>query len=314
MSVKILNVTHRPCRLFNSADILTIHAGRACADKATKDGRLSVEQLEWLRKNTISDATGDNISLFNRYYNEMTAIYWAWKNYDKLGNPDAFGIMHYRRHFILKDTLRISGEYLQDLGLTTENIEKFAANYDIICPLFQHTEKHKKFIDCIGEEYCALGGAKMKQALKAALEIIKERDAADYEQVLSVLNGYETGSFCNMFIMKKEVFFAYCAWIFPILFELDKRLGRDYKQGEERCIGWTAEMLTSIFIYLQAKTRSHKEVLVFENAPRSRKSCVKALCWRLKIPFYQNEKQKKYFQKLYNHQLVTKYGLEEKIA
>jgi hypothetical protein len=312
MTVKIINVTHRPCRLLNSADILTIHAGRACADEASKDGMLSTEQLEWLRQNTLSDATGDNISLFNRYYNEMTAIYWAWKNYDKLGNPDAFGVMHYRRHFILKDKLHISGNYLRDLGLTTENIEKFVAEYDIICPVFKHTEK--KFIDCIGEEYCTLGGAKMKKAIKLALQIIKERDALDYEQVLSVLDGYETGSFCNMFIMKKEVFFAYCNWIFPILFELDKRIGRDYQQGEERCIGWTAEMLTSIFIYLQAKIRSHKEVLVFENVSHSRKSRIKALCWQLKIPFYQRAKKQKYRQKLYNHQLVTKYGLEGKIA
>ena len=35
----------------------------------------------------------------NRNINELTALYWAWKNYDKLGNPDYIGLMHYRRQF-----------------------------------------------------------------------------------------------------------------------------------------------------------------------------------------------------------------------
>ena len=32
--------------------------------------------------------TGYNISDKNREYCKLTGIYWAWKNYDKLENPD----------------------------------------------------------------------------------------------------------------------------------------------------------------------------------------------------------------------------------
>ena len=309
MSVKIINVTHKPCSALNSDTIVTINAGRACASQASKDGVLSAEQLQWLLKNTLSDATGDNISRSNRFYNEMTAIYWAWKNYDKLGNPSAFGIMHYRRHFILKNKIRISGNYLADMGFTNDNLDKLTNQYDIIHPKFMDI-KNKNFIDCIGEEYCTLGGNKMKQAIKLALDIIKERDFANYEQVSSVLNSRQTGSFCNMFIMKKDLFFEYCDWIFPILFELDKRLGRDYERGQERCIGWTAEMLTSIFIYLHSKTHSHKEVFVFENTPACLKSKLKILSWKLKLPFVGEEKRKKYLARIYNYLLFTKYSLE----
>lgn len=309
MTVKIINITHKPCSVFNSDVIITIHAGRACATQASKDGVLSKEQLLWLEKNTLSDAIGDNISLFNRFYNEMTAIYWAWKNYDKLGNPSAFGVMHYRRHFILKDRIRISGNYLVDMGFTADNLDKLTNQYDIIHPRFMDI-KNKNFIDCIGEEYCTLGGNKMKQAIQLALDIIKERDVTDYGQVSAVLSSQHTGSFCNMFIMKKDLFFEYCDWIFPILFELDKRLGRDYECGQERCVGWTAEMLTSIFIYLRAKQYSHKEVFVFENMPRSLNTKLKFLSWKLKLPFIDGEKRQKYLTKMYNYLLFTKYNEE----
>ena len=47
----------------------------------------------------IGDNTGDNISKLNSHYCELTAMYWAWKNMDKLNNPDYIGFMHYRRLF-----------------------------------------------------------------------------------------------------------------------------------------------------------------------------------------------------------------------
>lgn len=79
---KILISYHKKDFLLKD-DILTpIHAGRANALKKEPN-----ESLEWLLKNMIGDNTGDNISDRNGSYNEMTSVYWAWKNYDALGNP-----------------------------------------------------------------------------------------------------------------------------------------------------------------------------------------------------------------------------------
>lgn len=42
------------------------------------------------------DDTGDNISLKNSSYCELTGMYWAWKN---LRGVDVIGLCHYRRYF-----------------------------------------------------------------------------------------------------------------------------------------------------------------------------------------------------------------------
>ena len=304
MTVKIFNITHKPCRLFGSDDIVTINAGRSVANSRSKDGNLAQSDLEWLEKNTLSDATGDNISEFNRYCNEMTAIYWVWKNYDKVGNPDFVGFMHYRRHFILMDKLKFQDSYEKTLGLTKENLERLTEQYDLITPPFVQIKK-----SCISQNFGTLGKNKVREVIGIALDIIKVRYPSDYEKVVSILQGHNTGSFYNMFIMKKELFFEYCEWIFPILFDLDKKLGRDnYGDGQERSIGWTAEMLTSIFIYIKSKDFSHKEVLVFNQDPSCSCTLKNFIIACLKLPFAKEKKRQKYKGRIYNYILQERYG------
>ena len=306
MTVKLINITHKPCRVFVDDIILTIHAGRQIAETKSKDGILSKDEIQWMQDNTLSDATGDNISELNRFYNEMTAIYWVWKNYEKIGNPEIIGCMHYRRHFILKDKLSITGEYLDDLGLTYENITNIMKEHDLITPKFM-TMKGSPFIEKIGKELCTLGGDKMKEAMSLCLDIIKDIHPKYYNEMQSILKGYNTGSFCNMFIMKKDLFFEYCNWIFPILFELDNRLGRNYEKGQERCIGWTSEMLTSMFIYMKSKSIPHKEVLVFNQSPETIKSFSQIIKYKVKQFFQKGKKNNKHINYIYNYELFNKY-------
>ena len=90
INVKVLITYKEKHKLFKSDILMPIQTGRAIADEIFED--------------MIGDDTGDNISERNHKYNELSAQYWAWKNYDKLGNPEYIGFMHYRRHFIFDDT------------------------------------------------------------------------------------------------------------------------------------------------------------------------------------------------------------------
>lgn len=43
------------------------------------------------------DDTGENISSKRMSFNELTVLYWAWKNWGQLGKPDYIGLCHYQR-------------------------------------------------------------------------------------------------------------------------------------------------------------------------------------------------------------------------
>ena len=70
---------HKPSYLIRDDVFKPIHVGAALSDR---------------KMDIITDAEGDSISIKNREYCELTAIYWAWKN-DK--SSEWVGLMHYRR-------------------------------------------------------------------------------------------------------------------------------------------------------------------------------------------------------------------------
>ena len=209
-SIKILVGYHKPDVLFKD-DILTpIHLGRAIA-KTKMDA--SDPKLMWLLENMVGDDTGDNISAENSYYNELTGVYWAWKNYDKLGNPDYIGFMHYRRHFIFKelDDLidvelnKIDENYYDIINYSSDKVLSLLSDNTIIY--------HGGVVDSIYKHY--MDNHDISQ-LEDALHIIDERSPSLSRTAHSYMN-QSRGSFCNMFILPKALFFNYCEWIFDIL-------------------------------------------------------------------------------------------------
>ena len=273
---KILLVTHKPCKIPESEYIVPIHAGRAVALEKSKDGSINQEDLDWLIKNTIGDNTGDNISAKNRYYSECSALYWAWKNYDELGNPDYIGLMHYRRHFIFDENYYakknknliesvyqvsfekyINKKYFERIGLNDQNIKNACNNSDIIVSKDTHFELFGD-INLRTDYENNIEGTKVKDfdlMIETVLKFYPE-----YKPVIDkYIYGYSKLSF-SMFIMKKELFFKYCDFLFKILFEMEKYQNFDeYSLNGKRTPGYVAEILLTIFVW---KLKEQKDLRI----------------------------------------------------
>lgn len=236
-SIKLILSYHKPDVLLKDSVLTPVHAGRALARK-----RLPADSpdLQWLLENTTGDDTGDNISEKNPSYNEMTAVYWAWKNYADLGDPDYIGFMHYRRHFLFKDgpfvQTEVSNlgepEYLEEtLGYSPEAVAEILSGCDFVYP-----RPHKRA--SMWEHFRANHHI---QDLEVAVEILKEKFPRFAGSAQKYLDGGDA-IFCNMFIMPKAMFFEYAQFVFAILEELEVRADLDGKRL------FVSESLTGIFI------------------------------------------------------------------
>lgn len=272
---KILLVTHKPFCIPKGDFWLPIHAGREIAKEISKDGVISDNNLKWLEENTIGDDTGDNISARNRYYCECSALYWAWKHYEEIGNPEYIGLNHYRRHFVFNDEYFmnhknkcnrlsyihenfIDENYINNIGLTKENIEKACANYDII------VTKDSDFTswgakETIREDYEKSIPEMQVKDFDLMVQKIDELYPQYSKLTHNFINGYNKCLF-QMFIMKKDLFFEYCEFLFNILFSIENEVDfSTYSTLGKRALGYLAEILLSIFVY--KKFEENKKIL-----------------------------------------------------
>lgn len=247
-TAKLLICYHKPDTLIKDEIFTPIHVGRALAKQ-----RMDADdpKLKWLLENMIGDDTGENISLKNGSYNELTSLYWAWKNYGELGDPDYIGLMHYRRHFVLKEgEVKVYGinemdspHYFDYLNYSPEKLLELLEECDFAC--------HLGRVDGIYKHYLANHRA---EDMELVLDILSEK----YPQYSGVVKEYmaqDIGNFCNMFIFPKKMFFEYCEFIFSILEEFSRRTDVSEKRF------FISERLTGIFIFDKMKKGLKYKVL-----------------------------------------------------
>lgn len=204
------------------------------------------------------DDTGNNISAKNRYYSELSGIYWVWKN----TNNEITGTCHYRRYFTLKPEplfyrlkrflyfpvglfkKRYGLIYTKNVKLFTDRIiskheiEDLFGKYDAILPQarkLNHTVKtHFKRYHDVNDLYL--------------LEtIIKEKYPGFLDAFYKVLNGKRLYA-NNMFILKNEHFQEFMSWWFDILFEFEKRTDLvKYTGYQQRIFGFLGERLLNVW-------------------------------------------------------------------
>ena len=190
----------------------TIHAGHA---QATEDFGYA------------GDDTGDNISDLNLYINEITALYWIWKN----TAHTTVGLCHYRRFFTTGDE-----KFSYDKILTRDDALKILETHDIIvAKTFHGVMNQREFVenDC-GEKLAHFGEAILrKHLLHAQPEYL---DALDY-----VMNSKAVYK-CNMFVTRREVLDAFCTWLFSFLLDATREALQTFHLEN---LPWTPRRLMS---------------------------------------------------------------------
>lgn len=204
------------------------------------------------------DDEGDNISDRNPMYCEMTTQYWAWKNV----SCDYVGFCHYRRYFNFTDTTYqendfgevmddfIDAEACERYGLDDESIRRCVEGYDVVTTGFHALEDFPGDFKTPREHYARAPYLHIADLERMAT--ITKRLYPDYaDDVDGFLDG-PISCFCNMYIMRKELFDAYCAWMFPILQAfVDETDMSHYSKEALRTPGHLTERLFNIY-YLHA--------------------------------------------------------------
>lgn len=216
--IKILIACHRPYPVPDDPCYLPVQVGAA----------LREERIPGF----TPDDTGDNISEKNKNYCELTALYWAWKNLD----ADYIGLAHYRRHF---STGRLWGDK-QSRIIGGAALEKKLAACDVLLPVPRNY--------WIETNYSQYAHAHHAIDLDTTRQILVERHP-EYLPAWDRSMKKTTGHRFNMFVMKRELFDAYCAWLFDVLFELEKRLDISaYSEYDSRVFGFVSERLLDVWI------------------------------------------------------------------
>ena len=227
--IKVIVATHKKYDMPNDKLYLPVHVGA--------EGK---EEIGYEKDNK-----GENISLKNPNFCELTGLYWAWKNL----NAKYIGLSHYRRHFSSK---KINKKDLINSVLTLKEADELLSKTDIIVPKLR-----KYYIENLYSHY---DHTMYIEPLDITGNIIEEK-YPEYKLEFDKLKKRTSAHMFNMMIMKKDKLDEYCTWLFDILFELEKRVDNSkYDSFHARFYGRVSELLLDV--WLNTKGYSYKEVKV----------------------------------------------------
>lgn len=179
----------------------------------------------------MRDDIGENISIFNPLFCELTGLYWAWKNIDY----DYLGLTHYRRHFS-KGFSKNKWKRILD----SNSASKLCDKYDIILP-----KKRHYYIESLYSHY---KHTHYEEHLIATRDILLEK-YPDYITYYDKAVKKTSGHMFNMFIMRKQLVNEYCTFIFDILFSIKEKV--DYSSlspYHARFLGRISEIMLNAWI------------------------------------------------------------------
>lgn len=182
-----------------------------------------------------SDAQGDSISQKNSLYCELTALYWAWKNLP----ADALGLVHYRR-YLGSPARCLPWIKPKDRIATGEELEACLEKAPIILP-----KKRNYIIESRENQYIHAHGRAGMDVLRAVLA----RRSPEYLPALNRSMKRTSGHCLNIFVMRRDLFDAYCTWLFDTLFEMEREMRSTMPQEiKPRLFGFLSERMLDCWI------------------------------------------------------------------
>ena len=210
MGTVIFAMTHKKFRTPGDPVYVPLQVGRACS-----------ADLGY-----IGDDTGDNISNQNCFFGELTGVYWVWKNFK---TSDHVGICHYRRYFCTEEG-RI---------LTEAEYEKILRDYDII------TSKKLKLNYSYYDGYASDYNINDLQAVGEAIRMYYPEYREAFEKLVHGKGTY----FGNMMVWSKELYAAYCEWLFGIFDRAKEHIDASgYDDYHKRVYGFISEFLLMVYV------------------------------------------------------------------
>lgn len=181
----------------------------------------------------LRDDQGENIAEKNAAFCELTALYWIWKH----DSAEIVGLVHYRRFFAAPGCRRDPWSRV----LTGDALLKKMERACLILPKKRHY--------VIETNYSQYAHAHHERDLLLTKQVISEL-CPDYLEAFDAVMGRRSGHRFNMLVARREVLDRYCCWLFPILFELEKRADTSsYDAYNRRVIGFVAERLLDVWLY-----------------------------------------------------------------
>lgn len=210
MSVKIFVMTHKKFQEPADTAYIPLHVGRACA-----------QDIGYL-----GDDTGKNISEKNKYYSELTGLYWAAYNE---AEADYIGLCHYRRFFLSDDGRLLSqAEY-----------EELLKDADVILP--KPVFHGKSYYDVYKEAHNIFD-------LDTTAEVIRKLYPDMYPVFQEIVSSDKVYS-GNLFVTSRQLFEEYANWLFSVFDEVEKRIDvESYDAYHKRVFGFLSEQLLYVWV------------------------------------------------------------------
>lgn len=210
MFLQIFTMTHKKFEVPSDPMYVPLHVGHALAEDLGYQG----------------DDTGDNISELNKYYSELTGLYYIWKN---VHNLEYVGTCHYRRYLINE----------QEKVFTKSEYRSLLKKYDMITT---------KRVELNNSYYYGFSKVHNQRDLDVTADVIREMYPMDYP-VFETLVHQNESYFGNIFVTSKRLYDEYCAWLFPIFFEMQKRIDvSSYDDYHKRVFGFISEFLLLVWV------------------------------------------------------------------